>query len=137
LLNVQRLLFVAGLVALLCSCATTSAPTFTYNEVVIVNQSRAPIWDVTISSTTSGRVFSCGNIAPRGICSDSFPPQPYTGKPIKIDWVVGSGKRRSKIVELSLPENAVLEIPLRGILLINGRGEIRTILQQDAPGPHM
>jgi len=136
-LNTQRIFFVIGIVWLLCSCATGSAPKFSYNEVAIVNQSRAPIRDVTISATSSGRVFSCGNIAPRGICSDSFPSQPYQGKPIKVEWAIGNGARRSKIVELSLPENAVPEIPLRGILLINGRGEIRAILQQDAPGPHM
>ncbi len=134
--NVHRLFVVIGLAWLLCSCAASQGPAFTYNEVAIVNQSRVQVRDVTISAPGSGRVFSCGNIAPRGICSDSFSPQPYQGKPIEIAWAVGNGMRRSKIVELSLPEDAVPEIPLRGILVISARGEIRAFLQQDALGPH-
>jgi hypothetical protein len=135
--NVDRLFFFIGLAWLLCSCAASQGPAFTYNEVAILNQSRVQVRDVTISATGSGRVFSCGNIAPRGICSDRFPPQPYQGKPIQIAWVIGNGARRSKIVELSLPEDAVPEIPLRGIVVISARGEITAFLQQDAPGPHM
>ncbi|MDC1288322.1 hypothetical protein N8198_10595 [Gammaproteobacteria bacterium] len=119
---------------LLSSCASTGSG-YSYNEVVVLNQSRVAVGNVLISSTASGRVFSCGNIAPRGICSNKFPPQPYLGKPIRIEWVVGSGQRRSKTVELELPTGIDSELPMRGVLVIDGQGGIDAYLQQEVPGP--
>ena len=122
---------------LLAGCASRQGPTYTYNEVVILNQSRMPLSDVTISAAESGRVFSCGNIAPRGICTNKFRPQPYRGEPIQIALVTGDGKRRSETVELTLPASVVAELPLRGVLVIGNNGEISAFLQQGAPGPHL
>ena len=112
-------------------------PDYSYNEVVVLNQSRAPLQDVHISATESGRVFSCGNIAPRGICSNKFQPQPYRGNPIQIIWMIGGGQRHSEIVELEVPENFVPELPMRGVLVIEGQGAISAYLQQEARGPHL
>ena len=119
------------------SCGTISGPTFTYNEVVVLNQSRAPVQDVLISATESGRVFSCGNIAPRGICSNKFRPQPYQGSPLQITWVMGSGRRQSKTIELELPKSFVAELPMRGVLVIDSQGAIKAYLHQEPPGPHL
>jgi hypothetical protein len=119
---------------LLSSCASLG-PTYNYNEVVVLNQSRVAVRDVLISATESGRMFSCGNIAPRGICSNKFPPQLYRGNPIQITWMVGSEQRRSISVELELPESLNPELPLRGVLVIDGQGAIDAYLQQEAPGP--
>ena len=119
------------------SCATMSGSTYTYNEVVVLNQSRAAVRDVLISATESGRVFSCGNIAPRGICSNKFPPQPYQGSPLQITWVIGGGRRQSKTIELELPASFVAELPMRGVLVIDGQAAIKAYLQQEPPGPHL
>ena len=122
---------------LLAGCSSTQGPTYTYNEVVILNKSRMPLSNVTISAAESGRVFSCGNIAPRGICANKFRPQPYRGEPIQIALVTGDGRRRSETIELTLPASFVPELPMRGVLVISSRGEISAFLQQDAPGPHL
>jgi hypothetical protein len=114
-----------------------SGPTYTYNEVVVLNQSRALVRDVLISATESGRVFSCGNIAPRGMCSNKFQPQTYRGSPIQITWAIGNGRRHSKTIELELPKSFVAELPMRGVLLIDGQGSIKAYLQQEPPGPHL
>ena len=122
---------------LLAGCASRQGPAYTYNEVVIVNQSLMPLSDVTISAAESGRVFSCGNIAPRGICANKFRPQPYRGNPIQVALMTGDGRRRNETIELTLPASFVAERPLRGVLVIGSRGEISAYLQQDAPGPHL
>ena len=114
-----------------------SGSTYTYNEIVVLNQSRAPVRDVLISATESDRVFSCGNIAPHGICSNKFRPQSYQGSPIQIAWVIGNGRRHSKTIELELPESFVPELPMRGVLVIDGQGAIKAYLQQEPPGPHL
>jgi hypothetical protein len=137
LLKLHKKLLVFILAMPLAGCASMQGPTYTYNEVVILNQSRMPLSDVTISAAESGRVFSCGNIAARGICANKFRPQPYRGDPIQIALMTGDGRRRSETIELTLPARFVAERPLRGVLVIGSNGEISAFLQQDAPGPHL
>jgi hypothetical protein len=117
----------------LSSCAALG-PSFSYNEVVVLNQTRTPVRDVVISATDSGRVFSCGNIAALGICANKFSPQPYQGSLIQISWAVGSGPRRSKTITLELPAGFDPELPLRGVLVIAGQTSISAYLQQEVPG---
>jgi len=133
-----RSAFVFALVGLLSSCVTVTPPEpdFTYNEVVIINQLRSPVQNVAIQANESGRVFSCGNIAPRGTCSNKFPAQPYYGNPIQVSWSVANGRRHSKMIELQLRESFAPEVPLRGVLVIGAQGAVSAYLEQEAPGPH-
>ncbi len=125
------------LVWLLAGCAGLQGPGYTYNEVVIINQSRVPVLDVTISVTESGKVFSCGNIAPRGICSNEFRPQTYRGDPVQISWVVGDARQRNETIEFTLPTSFVAELPMRGVFVISEQGDMSAYLQQEPPGPHI
>jgi len=61
-----------ALALLLSACATGSGqgPPYTYNQILIVNNSKELIQEVTISSAAIGSSLSCGNIAPLGICSN-------------------------------------------------------------------
>jgi hypothetical protein len=127
----------ALLVFLPAGCASLQSSGYTYNEIVIVNQTRSAVRDVAVTATDSGRTFSCGNIAPRGICSNKFPPQPYRASPVRIDWMIGNGTRHSKFIEPALPASFVAELPLRGVLVIDARGQVTAHLQQAAPGPHL
>ena len=132
---------VAGCIAivlLLCGCASVPVgPTYYYDEVVVLNQSRYVVRDVQIASTNSGRVFSCGNVAPRGICSNKFSPQVYQGRPVRVSWRFDEGRVNSEVFELELPPSFIPELPMRGVLLIGANGGIRAYLQQDKPGPHL
>ena len=131
----------AGFIAsalLLCGCASVPVgPTYYYDEVVVLNQSRYVVRDVQIASTNSGRIFSCGNVAPRGICSNKFSPQIYQGKPVRVAWRFDEGDINSQVFELALPPSVVSELPLRGVLVIGANGGVRAYLQQDKPGPHL
>jgi len=120
-----------------CVTVTAPEPAVTYNEVVIINRLRAPLQDVSVAATGSSRVFSCGNIAPRGICSNQFPAQPYHGHPIQISWAVAGGRRYNRTFELELPRQFAPDIPLRGVIVIDLQGSITAYLQQDAPAPHL
>jgi hypothetical protein len=124
---------------LLSACATVSEPepVFTYNEIVIVNQLRVPVQDVSIKASDSGGVFSCGNVAPRGVCSNKFRAQPYYGNPIQVSWMAANGRRHDRTIELTLPQSFTPELPLRGVLVIGGQGAVSAFLEQAAPGPHL
>ncbi len=135
---ISKTFFTLAFTCLLTGCVTVPEPEpiFTYNEVVILNRLRIPVLDVTLEASATGRVFSCGNIAPRGICSNKFPVQPYYGKPLNVSWRNGDGTRYERTVELELPERFVVEIPLRGVFVIESRSQISAYLQQEPRGPH-
>jgi len=132
----SEIFWLAILFFLQASCSSLQSTAYTYNEIVIVNQTGSAVRDVAVSSTESGRSFGCGNIAPRGICSDRFPPRPYRASPVRIDWMIGNGTRHSKIIELTLPASFAVGLPLRGVLVIDAQGQVSTYLQQQAPDPH-
>ena len=123
--------------AQLAGCAATPSSGYLYNEVVIVNRNRAAVTDVTVAATDSGRLFSCGNIAPRGICSNRFAPKDYRETPIEITWSIAGAGPRSETVTVAVPRAFLAQLPMRGVLVIDARGGIEAYLQQDAPGPHL
>jgi len=118
---------------LLSACATGYQPTYFYNEVLIVNNSRQLVQDVTISSNETGRTFSCGNIAPLGICSNKFSKRLYERNPIRIAWVFGSNARQTSEFVLEVPGTMHTPFPLRGVLEISPQGSISAYFQQDTP----
>jgi len=123
------------IVGLLSSaCATSYESPYSYNEILIVNRSRQMIQDVTISAGATNRTFSCGNIAPLGICSDKFPERRYMKNPIRIDWVFGNTSGQSNEFILEVPATFSTALPLRGVLEISPQGSITAYFQQDTPG---
>ena len=119
----------AGL--LLSACATGYNPTYHYNEILVVNNSKQLIQDVTISASETGRQFSCGNIAPLGICSDKFPNRRYEQSPVQITWVFGSSARQTREFVLEVPATMSIELPLRGVLAISPNGNISAYFEQE------
>jgi len=118
---------------LLSACATGHEPHYYYNEILIVNKSRVVIQDVTISADETGRTFSCGNIAPLGICSNKIPQRRYMKSPITLAWVFGNTARQTEKFMLEVPTEMSDEFPLRGVLEISPQGSISAYFQQDTP----
>ena len=118
---------------LLSSCATSYESLYSYNEILIINRSKQLIQDVTISAGETNRTFSCGNIAPLGICSDKFPERRYMKSPIRIGWVFGNTSGQSNDFVLEVPTTFSTEFPLRGVLEISPQGSISAYFEQDTP----
>jgi hypothetical protein len=118
---------------LLSACATFNQPKYFYNEILIINNSRQIIQDVQISASKTGRGFSCGNIAPRGICSNKNPQRLYEKSPIRIDWVFGNSARQTNEFVLEVPATMDTTLPLRGVLEISPQGAISAYFEQDRP----
>lgn len=115
---------------LLTACATVKQPRYFYNEILIVNNSRDLIQDVKISASATGQAFSCGNIAPLGICANKLPSRPYLENPIRIDWMLGNTARQSNEFVLEVPATLDSGSPLRGVLEISPRGSISAYFEQ-------
>ena len=118
---------------LLSACATGHEPRYFYNEILIVNKSRVVIQDVTISADETGRMFSCGNIAPFGICSNKIPQRRYMKSPITLAWVFGNTARQTEKFVLEVPTAMSIEFPLRGVLEISPSGSVSAYFEQDTP----
>ncbi len=122
---------ITGLI--LSSCTTSYNSDYSYNEILIVNNSNVLVQDVTISAGETGRRFSCGNIAPRGICSDKFPARRYMRSPVRIAWVFGNTAQQTEAFVLEVPATFATAFPLRGVLKISPEGSISAYFEQDKP----
>jgi hypothetical protein len=120
-------------ILLISACASISQPTYHYNEVLIINNSKQLIQDVTITINETGRSFSCGNIAPLGICGNKIPRRRYTYSPIQIAWVFGSTARQTEEFVLKVPAMMHIGLPLRGVFDISPQGEMSAFFEQKTP----
>lgn len=123
-----------ALVLLLSACATGSGqgPPYTYNQILIVNNSKELIQEVTISSTATDRSFSCGNIAPLGICSNRTGKRHFKEGQFQIDWVFGNNAPRSDQLTLIVPPYFSPGLALQVVLEISAQGEISAHFEQDS-----
>lgn len=135
LIIMKGIIFLA-VALLLSACATTSdhGPKYTYNEVLIINNSKELIKNVTIRSANNDRFFSCENIAPLGVCSNRFGRRPYKQDPFNIEWVFGNRVQQAEKVTLKVPAYSSPGVPLRGVLEISPQGTISAYFEQNSGG---
>ena len=122
-------LFALSLVA----CASGPRSFYFYNEILVVNNSNQMIRDVSIKVSGTGRVFSCGNIAPFGICSNRFGKRRYEMNPIQVGWTFGNTARQTGDFVVEVPATLYSGLAMRGVLAINPDGSIATYFEQDTP----
>ena len=127
----KNILAVVGI--MLASCATENKPVYFFNEILVVNNSREFIRDVSISAVDSGRQFSCTNIAPLGICSNKFPRRRYEYAPIRIDWSFAGKARQTDSFVVDVPLTFYTGQVLRGVLEIGPEGAVKAYFQQENP----
>lgn len=125
----------AALVLVLSACATGSdlGPSYTYNEIQVINNSKQSIQNLTLSVAGSGEVFSCENIAPLGVCSDRFARRRYKEGAFTIDWAVGGSDRQTIEVGLEVPAYNSPGIPLIVVLDISEQGALSAYFKQITP----
>lgn len=128
----MRKLLLTAAALLLASCAGSSQPNYTVNEILLVNNSREQLREVAVTVPSTGRGFSCGNIAPLGICGDRFPPLRYQYNPIQVTWTYGNRTRRSDEFVVQVPANFSVGRPLRAVLEVSANGELAVFFQQES-----
>ncbi len=129
----MRNLALAWVLVTIAACAGTSRPEYQINEVLVVNNSRAVLNDVRITVPSTGRSFTCGSVAPLGICGNRFGKRRYEYRPIRIEWRYGDRSRRSDEFVVPVPATFYTGVPLRAVLSVSPDGAIETYFEQDAP----
>ena len=117
----------------LSACATTHNPRYRINEIVINNNTRETVREVTIRA--DNRLFSCGNIAPHGICANRYAGYVNQTSLVDVEWTLGSDAPRSKHLEVTVPATFTIGRTLRGIIEIQPQGGIDVHFRQDSPIP--
>lgn len=129
----KETIFVA--VALLlsaCATGTGQGPNYTYNQILIINNSKELIKNVTIRSADADSFFSCDNIAPLGICTNRFGRRPYRQRPFSIEWVFGDRVQQTDVVTLKVPAYDSTGVPLRGVIKISPQGSMSAYFEQNS-----
>ena len=72
----------------------------------IENRGQAWLAAVRVIVPVTGNFVSCGNIAPQGECSTSFPELAYSGNPVEVSWSQGGEIWSTGLLELQ-PDAAV------------------------------
>lgn len=121
---------------LLSACATGSnyAPTYTYNEFRVINNSKELIGELSVRSAETDRVLQCESIAPLGLCQQRFAPRRYKQGPFSIDWIFGDSVRQTNEIGVEVPAYNAPGTPLRAVLEISPEGEIRAYFRRDSKG---
>jgi hypothetical protein len=114
---------------LLGSCATNYIPYY-LNEIVVRNSTIGTLTDVRIQSRNTGRMFSCGNVAPGAHCSDTFPARPYQNSRISISWTYNEQRTEKTDFQPEVPATMDKSLPLRGVLEIKSRGKFSVYFEQ-------
>ena len=113
-------------------CASSLRPPYYFNEVLVLNKTGVILNEVRIRDVERNRVFECDNVAPNGICSNSFRSRPYTGKPIEISWAAGGQTRQSEAFVAKVPDFLDQGRPVRGVLVIGRAGGAEAFFEQSS-----
>jgi hypothetical protein len=117
---------------LLSACATGSnhAPTYVYNEIQVINNSKESIQTLTLRTADSGDIFSCENIAALGVCSDRFARRKYKEGAFSVDWEFGGSDRQTNEVGIEVPAYNSPGVPLIVVLEISEQGALSAYFKQ-------
>lgn len=128
----MKLLPLLFLSSVLLGCASSGPDRYLYNEIRVVNDSTQILRNLSIRVPGTGAEFSCGNIAPLGLCANRFGPRTYQHNPILIEWSYGDGQRRTSEFIVPVPANFATGVPLQGVVEVSETGEMRVYFLQEA-----
>ena len=127
----MRSLFLSAIACLITACATNYQPTYYYNEIRVINNSSQILRNLSIRVPATGGEFSCGNVAPRGLCSNRFGKRKYHYNPIQIEWGYGDNPERTQEFTVPVPATFTLGVSIQGVVEVNDNGEMRAYFEQE------
>ena len=128
----MRSIFFFAFVYLITACATNHQPTYYYNEIRVLNNSSQILRNLSIRVPATGGEFSCGNIAPKGLCSNRFGARKYHYNPVQIEWSFGGGPVRTQDFTVPVPATFNLGLKIQGVVEVSDTGEMKVYFEQES-----
>ena len=124
---------IASVALLLSACATGSnrGPTYSYEQIEVVNNSEKPIRDMTVRATGTDHVFNCESIIPLGVCQSRFAARRFKEGSFSIDWVFGDSAAQTSEIEAAVPAYNSPGTPLTVMIEISPEGVITVYFKQE------
>ncbi len=124
------------LIVLILSCLSVACirgynPTYSFNQIQVVNLSGTAIEDVSASVAGTAKNISCEKVVKNAICSDYFGKRAYPQQGIELSWIHGDGSRKSDVQSPPIPSFYIPAIPLRLVHEINEAGSVKASYQQE------
>lgn len=133
----ETLIVVTALLLSACATGSNLGPTYTYEEIEVVNNSKQPISNLTIRVAGSGdgsdRVFSCESIIALGICQQRFSRLRYKEGGFVADWVAGDSGRQTAEIGVEVPAYSSPGVPLSVEFSISPEGVMTAEFKQKTP----
>ena len=127
-----RILTVAALVLGASAASASYAPKYTYNSIMVVNDSDATISGVMVEDTRHGSKHQCDSIAPSASCTIWFGSRSYQDNTLRISWAHGDAGNKSEELMLDVPVTLATGPVLRGVITIDDDGMLSTSADQPA-----
>ena len=123
-------LFAAILVS---GAAAAYNPAHTYNEIRVVNNSDAPVSDVTVLHKPSGRSYSCETVKPLQVCTHYHGKRRFDPGPFEVSWRFDGGAAQTETIEVRVPSFFPTGLALQGIFEIDAAGNMSLRHEQYSP----
>ena len=105
---------------------------YTYNELLIVNNSEDLIRSVTVRAADTDRVTSCYNVPALGVCAKRFGRRRYTQAPFSVDWILGNNPRETSEFVIEVPAYNSPGVSLRVVFEFSSKGAISAHVDQSS-----
>ena len=123
------------LTVLILSCLSVACirgynPTYSFNQIQVVNLSGTAIEDVSASVAGTAKKISCEKVVKNAVCNDYFGRRAYPQQGIELSWIHGDGSRKSEVQSPPIPSFYSPAIPLRLVFEINEAGSVKANYEQ-------
>ena len=125
-----RTLTVAALVLGASAASAGYAPMYTYNSVVVVNDSDATISGVMVEDTRHGSKGQCDSIAPSASCTIWLGSRSYQDNTLRVSWAHGDAGNKSAELMLEVPVTLATGPVLRGVITVDNDGMLSSSADQ-------
>jgi len=113
-----------------CTSGPLSRTPLQINGMLIENQTLMSVSAVRLLVPVTGNFVSCGNIAPKAMCSTTFPEANYTGNKVEITWSQAGQIYSTGEFVIQLPDDVDEEIPAAVRVVIAGPGSVGAFIVQ-------
>jgi hypothetical protein len=112
------------------------SPTYTFNQLQIVNLSTTAITEVSLQIGGSDRILRCDMLAKNAVCDGYYGRRTYPQQVNKLSWTEGDGTQKSQDLSPMIAAYESPGLPMRVVVELHEDGLVETKFEQDGGCTH-